>query len=166
MSYSRNFEFRVPPQSGQRAGRYSAAAATNIGAAVVRDGTTLDADDCIPVVAAGDDIAAPANGQGGILVYEELFTDGTIQSPSDKIQSPAGAKVQVVSGDTVKIVLRNSSDLTIVNTSGLAVGDGLATVDGGTWKENAGAAANSWAIVTAIDTSVSGQEVVEARLTF
>ncbi len=158
---SRNFSFRVAPTGGQRAGRYSAAAAVNIGSAVVTTGS-VDADGGLAVQAAGVDAAVPANGEGGIAVYEALFTNGPLESPSDVIAAPAGAQLQVVSGDQVKVVLTNSSDLAIVDASGLSVGDPLSPAAGGTWAS----ATNAWMTVTSIDASVSGEEIVEARLTF
>ena len=158
---SRNFSFRSAPVGGQRAGRFSAVASVNIGSAVVTDGST-DADGGLAVVAAGVDATVPANGEGGLAVYEALFTDGPVESPSDVIASPAGAKLQVVSGDQVKVVLTNSADLAIVDVSGLAVGDPLSPAAAGTWAS----ATNAWMTVTSIDATVSGEEIVEARLTF
>lgn len=168
MGYSRNFEFRVPPKGGQRAGRYVVDAATNIGAPVIVSGSppniAVTEDDALPVTVAGDAAGVPKNGFGGILVYEEIFTDFAGDSPSDAIQAPAGAKVQVVSGPDVKVAFRNSTALTIVNMTNVDVGDGLDTVDGGTWAVTAGS--NPWLTVTDIDSTIPGEEVVEARFNF
>lgn len=161
---SRNFEFRVAPQSGQRAGRYSVEDATTIGAPVVVDGVTPDADGGLPLVAASAGAAVPAPGQGGILVYEELFTNGPLEVPSDVTEAPAGSKVQLVSGSEVKVLFRNTEGLEIVDVTGVDVGEGLSPAAGGTWAHSDEDPA--WLTVTSVDDSVSGSEVVEARFTF
>ena len=79
MSYGRNFEFRVPPRSGERAGGFYLDSATDvpIGAPVkvASTGPSAGADNDMglaPVVLAVGTQAKPANGGlGGILVYEK-----------------------------------------------------------------------------------------------
>lgn len=165
MSYGKYFEFRVPPQSGQRAGRYSLATATNIGGPVVASGS-VDADGVQPVVAATAGVNKPTPGQGGILVYEHLFTDGPLEVNSDKHQAPAGSYVQVVSGSEVKVALRNDGTVDMVDLTSLSVGDGLMPDTGGLWqKSDNGDGTDDWLIVSSIET-VGTETVVEARVNF
>lgn len=131
MSYGRNFEFRVPPRSGERAGGFYLDSATDvpIGAPVKVDtagaGPSAGADNDMglaPVVLAVGTQAKPANGGlGGILVYENgpaafAGDDELLVTYSDKDTAPAGKNVQVVSGTTVKVVFRNTDDETFLNT--------------------------------------------------
>lgn len=174
MAYSHNFEFRVPPRSGERAGRYSVASATVIGAPVYVDRATPVANSdeglVVSVASAGD--VSPTGGTelAGIMVYEEIFTNYAGESPSDKTTAPSGAKVQVVSGDTVKVLFRNTADLTMVapaNLSGISVGDYLGPDDAGStayWEVvDAATPTDAWLIVTDVDASAG---TVEAKFTF
>lgn len=182
-SYGRNFDFRVPPRSGERAGRF---VLTDTGIT----GTTLPIG--VPVVydsAEGVDSAltdarsvklatteqAPQPGRSGILVYEHAPAafagfDPFLTTHSDIDFAPVGKLVQVVSGDTVKVVLKNTSDRTFLNTrdydgrkmvAGLGgatptivVGDYLTPGTGndtsGYWAETADVT-KAWLVVTAVD---------------
>lgn len=189
MSYGTQFEFRVPPRSGERAGRYylDEGAGVPIGAPVVVD--TAGDDNVLgltPVKVASADHARPKNGLGGIVVYEYgpagyAGDDPALTTYSDKYSVPAGAAVQVVNGDTVKVVLRNTEDELFLNTREyagrtfvaglgatptLAVGDYLTPGTGndsaGYWKETS-TEANAWLVVTKVD---ADRGEVEARLLF
>lgn len=188
-SYGRNFEFRVPPVSQERGGRYYLAGDDDvaIGAPVKVDvsGDVNDLD-LIPVVLATGAQAKPLAGQGGVLVYEygpAAFAgdDTNLVTYSDKDQAPAGAAVQVVRGFDVKVVLRNTEDSVFLQTRNyagktyvaglgatptLAVGDMLTPGTGndtaGYWAET-GTAANAWLVITKVDTE---RGEVEAKLNF
>lgn len=190
MSYGAHFEFRVPPRSGERSSRYyldDATGAVPIGAPVLVD---TDGDDNVlgqsPVVVASADSPKPLNGQGGIAVYEYgpaayAGDDPKLTTYSDKQNIPAGASVQVVNGDTVKVVLRNLADSVFLNTREyagrvfvaglgatptLSVGDFLTPGAGddtdGYWKETSDEA-DAWLVITKVD---ADRGEVEARLTF
>lgn len=167
---SRNFEFAVPPHGGQRAGRYTSAASVQIGAPVVVSGA--ESDGRLPVVLQTSATTPPKPGKGGILVYEELFTDATGDSPSDVIKCPAASPVQVVSGQDVKVRLRNTDAVLMVAGVGatptLSVGDYLAPQTSasdvnGYWVGVGTTATNAWLVVTSIN-NTTGE--VEARLNF
>lgn len=189
MSYGRNFEFRVPPQSGQRGARYALhpdVADLPIGAPVTLEGT--DDGSGRNYVEGASDGAAPASGAQGIAVYEHgpaafAGDDPWLTTYSDKDKVPDGASVQVVSGDTVKVVLRNTEDRTFLEsrdyegrtmvaglgaTPTLAVGNYLepygsgASDTNGYWKETA-TRANAWLVITSVD---SARGEVEARMLF
>ena len=188
-SYGRNFEFRTPPVSRDRGGRYylDETTAVAIGAPVVVD-TDGDENDLglLPVNLATGAQDAPVSGMGGILVYEHAPAafagdDPWLTTASDKGNAPAGAAVQVVSGKNVKVVLRNTDDMTFLNTrdydgvvfvAGLgatptvAVGDYLTPGDGdgetGYWAETS-TLSEAWLVVTKVDTA---RGEVEARLNF
>lgn len=174
MTYSRNFEFRVPPRSGERAGRFYVDAATVIGAPVYVDLATpgADADGSLLVnVATTGDVDPAENPElAGIAVYEELFTNYEGESYSDKTTAPANARVQVVSGKTVKVAFRNTTDTTMVapaNLSGITVGTYLVPDDAGTtayWEAvDAASTDEAWLIVTDVDAAAG---TVEAQLVF
>lgn len=188
-SYGRNFEFRSPPESEERGGRYylDETAAVMIGAPVKVDTTGAENDlGLLPVNLATGAQAKPLPGMGGVLVYEygpAAFAgdDTNLVTYSDKDSAPAGAAVQVVRGQDVKVVLRNTSDRTFLHTTAyagktmvaglgatptLAVGDmltpGVGDSTSGFWAET-GTAANAWLVITKVDT-VRGE--VEAKLNF
>lgn len=188
-SYGRNFEFRVPPKSSNRSGRHYLVDTTAlpIGAPVVVD--TAESENSLgllPVTKATSAQDAPKPGEGGIAVYEygpAAFAgdDPWLTTYSDKDVVPAGAAVQVVNGVDVKVVLRNTSDETFLNTRSytgrtmvaglgstltLEVGDYLTPGTGddtdGYWAETA-TASEAWLVITKVD-NTRGE--VEARLTF
>lgn len=184
-SYGRNFEFRVPPVHGQRGGRYVLAGDTDlpIGVPVIVDG---DQDDsltgALPVVLATG-AQAPVKGQCGILVFEHIdlnYLDPEYSSYSDRDTAPVGKMVQVVSGDMVKVVFKNTEDRTFLQTRNytgrtmvaglgatptLAVGDYLSPGTGddtdGYWAESN--ATNGWLVIEQID---AARGEVEARFNF
>lgn len=187
MSYGRNFDFRVPPHSGQRAGRYSnGATAIAIGAPVKATG----AEDSLGrlVVALATGAQAPIVGIHGVAVFEYKGSEGWagddpfLTTYSDKDTVPANAGVQVVSGDAVKVVFKNTAARTFLHTRAyagrkmvagigqatptVAVGDYLTPGTGddtsGYWAETA-SASNAWMVVTKID---NARAEVEARLLF
>lgn len=190
MSYGRNFEFRVPPHSGQRGGRYALAASAGslpIGCAAAINNTVNSMG--LNEVALAADGTPPVPGKHGIAVFEhknaEAFAgdDPFLTTYADKMDIPASAAVQLVSGAEVKVVLRNTSNRTFLNvrsytgrkmvaglgaTPTVAVGDYLepygatASTTNGYWKETA-TAANAWLVVTKVD---SARDEVEARLLF
>lgn len=188
-SYGRNFEFRTPPISRDRGGRYylDETAAVAIGAPVVVD-VSGDENDLglLPVNLATGAQAIPASGMGGILVYEHgpaafAGDDPWLTTYSDKGEAPAGKAVQVVSGKNVKVVLRNTEDVDFLHgreydgvtfvaglgaTPTLQVGDYLTPGTGngtaGYWAETANAD-NAWLVVTKVDNE---RGEVEARLNF
>lgn len=189
MSYGRNFEFRVPPQSGQRGARYALADGVTglaIGAGVQTTGDDDGSGRLLVELADGG--APPVSGMHGIAVYEygpAAFAgdDPIMTTYSDKDTVPAKAAVQVVSGDTVKVVFRNTADRTFLNsreyegqvmvdglgaTPTLAVGDYLepagsgADFTSGYWTATA-TAANAWLVITSVD---SARQEVEARMLF
>jgi hypothetical protein len=185
MSYGRNFEFRVTPRQGERAGRYYLDdTAQPIGAPVVLSGDTDDLGRLGVELATGAQ-AKPAPGTGGILVFEHIqFTgvDPAENTYSDFDTAPAGKAVQVVNGTTVKVAFKNTEDTgflvrtgypaarTMVDevgaTVGVEVGDfltpGVGNDTDGYWAKTE-TAANAWLIVTAVNTT-TGE--VEARLNF
>lgn len=188
-SYGRNFEFRVTPQGGQRGARYvlplDAAADFPIGApVVVADGAEPDDMGRLPVdLATGAQV--PKKGLSGILVFEHAPNaysgdDPVLTTYSDKGTVPRGRSVQVVAGDRIKVVFRNTEDRTFMTvrdyegrvmvaglgaTPTVAVGDYLTPGTGddtdGYWAE--GTAANGWLVVEHIDTA---RGEVECRMNF
>lgn len=187
-TYGRNFEFRAPPRSSERGGRYSIAGSTDlvIGAPVVVTGDT-DSLGRLEVAPAAADASLPLPGQGGVLVYEHAPSayagdDVLLTTYSDKGLAPAGKACQVVSGTTVKIVLRNTDDTTFLQTRDYAgrnmvlaanlgltpveVGDMLTPGAGddtdGYWKKTT-TPGDAWLIVTKVDTT---RGELEALLNF
>jgi hypothetical protein len=189
-TYGRNFEFRVPPDGGQRGARYAlpstAPADIPIGAPVrVADGATADEMGRLPVALATG-AQAPKKGLSGIVLYEwapaaYAGSDPYLTTFSDKDKVPRGQACQVVSGDMVKVVFRNTVDKVFLHTRDypgrvivaglgttptLAVGDMLTPGTGddsaGYWTETADAA-DAWLIVEHID---STRQEIECRLAF
>lgn len=186
-NYGRNFEFRVHPHSVNRSGRHYNAEGADlpIGVPVVVD-TTADENalGLSPVVLADEDAARPLPGEGGILVYEygpAAFAgyDPLYTTYSDLDFAPDGDAVQMVNGEYVKVLLRNTEDRTFLNsrtytgrtmvdgigaTPTVAVGDYLTPGDGSNeyWKETSDVA-DAWLVVTKVDTD---RGEVEARVLF
>jgi hypothetical protein len=182
-TYGRNFEFRVPPVHGQRGARYSSPAAADvpIGAPVrVANGATPDALGRLPVALATA-AQIPVKGLSGIAVFEHgpsafAGSDAEMTTYSDKDLVPRSAGVQVVSGDMVKVVLRNTVNRTFMQSRSYtgrvmfagtpAVGDflspGTGTDAAGYWAVNA-TAANAWLVVEKVDTA---RGEVECRMAF
>jgi len=187
MAYGRNFEFRVPPNGGQRAGRCAAGSSTIlIGAPVKATGAEDSKGRLVMNLATG--AQAPLPGTCGVAVFEFKGMDGWagvdpfLTTYSDLDQIPALAGMQVVAGDSVKMCLRNTNNRTFLNTRAytgrimipgigiatptVAVGayitPGVGTDVGGYWATT-GTLANAWAVVTKAD-NVRGE--VEARFMF
>ena len=186
-SYGRNFEFRVPPRSENRSGRYYLDWPTDvaIGAPVVNSGGSENGLGLAPVALATGAQDAPKPGEGGVLVYEYgpaayAGDDPFLTTYSDKDVAPAGDAVQVVNGEYVKVVLRNTTDETFLQTrsytgrvmiaglgaTSIAVGDyltpGAGNDDDGYWTETS-TASEAWLVVTKVD---EDRSEVEARLAF
>jgi hypothetical protein len=186
MAYGRNFEFRVPPRAGQRGGRYAAGASTIvIGAPVKATGAEDTRGRLVVNLATG--AQAPVPGICGVAVYEYKGEEGWatydpyLTTYSDLDFVPALAGMQVVAGDTVKFLVRNTVARTFLNTRSytgrkmvaglgatltLQVGDYLTPGTGddtnGYWAETA-VFANAWAVITKVD-NTRGE--VEARMLF
>lgn len=189
-TYGRNVEFRVPPVHGQRGGRYvlpaDADADLPIGVPVKVTGDTEEALTGALAVELATGAQAPVKGQCGILVYEAdpgtafAGTDQALTTYADIDKAPRGKMVQVVSGDMVKVVLRNTEDRTFLGsreyagrtmvaglgaTPTLEVGDYLSPGAGddedGYWASSN--AANGWLVVERVD---AARNEVECRLNF
>lgn len=115
-SYGRNFDFRVPPNHGQRGGRFilpKGGDPVALGAPVRWTGDETDVSGRMPVeLATGASI--PVKGQCGVLVYESDTAlagfDPMLYNYSDVDTAPPGRAVQVVSGDMVKVWFRNTGN--------------------------------------------------------
>lgn len=193
MGYGRNFDFRIPPHQGDRLGRFvltgTAGGHVVIGAPVTYDSVTAAPTDFPGAenVKLATGAQAPIVGQSGILVYEwgpAAFAgdDPFLTTYSDKDFAPVGKLVQVVHGSQIKVLLKNTSARTFLNTrayagrvmvAGLAgatptvaVGDMLTPGTGndtaGYWVETA-TASQAWLRVVAVDNTRSE---LEAQLLF
>lgn len=189
-TYGRNFEFRVQPHQGQRAGRYINPAdgdAIPIGAPVaVDEAAGADADGRLEVGLASGAVA-PVNGLTGIAIYEWAYSafagdDELLTSFSDKDTIPVGGACYLVSGDQVKVVLRNTEEVNFYGqrtypgrtmvagmgaTPTVDVGDYLRPHDSpsdsnGYWQETSDAA-EAWLVVTSVDLD---RGEAEARFVF
>lgn len=188
-SYGRNFDFRVPPVGGQRGSRYALKAGEDsipIGTPVVVDTTAGDTGRDMLEVTLATGAQAPVPGISGIAVFEYAPAAFAGDDPyltlySDKDTVPKGAAIQLVSGDTVKVVFKNTVDRTFLHTrdydgrtmvAGLgatptvAVGDYLTPGTGddtaGYWAETSDAT-KAWLVVTKVD-NTRGE--VEAKMAF
>jgi hypothetical protein len=188
-SYGRNLEFRVPPVHGQRGGRYVLPSTEDnlpLGVpVVVADGAVADAMGLLPVTLATG-AQAPKQGMTGLLLFEHAPAafagyDPELTVHNDLDFAPAGRAVQLISGDKVKVVFRNTTAHTFLNsraytgrimvaglgaTPTLAVGDfltpGVGNDTDGYWAETA-TAANAWLVVERVD---ADRQEVEARFNF
>ena len=186
-NYGKNFEFRIAPHSKNRSGRHYNAegSAIPIGAPVLLDSSgsnnTLGLS---PVGLAAEGSNRPFAGEGGIVVYEygpNAFAgyDDVLTTYSDLGDVPDAAACQMVNGDEVKVLLRNTTTFTFLNnrtytgrtmvagltaTPTIAVGDYLTPGDGSTayWKETV-TAAEAWLVVVSVDVA---RLELEARLLF
>lgn len=185
---TRHFVFRVSPRHGERSGRFFLDAESDALPQGVPVVTTGDADSFgrAEVELATGAMDAPLPGQGGILVYDQFRYDGVdpvLNTYSDMDTVPAGKACQVISGDTVKIALKNTSSTSFLTradyptarvmvagvsiaTPTVAVGDMLTPGTGndtdGYWAETS-TASEAWLIVTSVDAAT---DTVEARLNF
>jgi hypothetical protein len=187
-TYGRNFDFRVPPQSENRSGRFAAPATgvIPIGAPVIADvtaGTDSLGLQTVKLAPAGQD---PVTGLSGIAVFEyapAAFAgdDPNLTTYSDKDTVPLGKALQVVNGTYVKVVFSNTVHRSFLGqrdyagrimiaglgaTPTLIVGDylepGVGNDASGYWREVSGAS-GAWLVVTSVD---SVRQEVEARMLF
>ena len=187
MANSRNFEFRVSPDGGQRGGRYVLGGSTDLplGVPVVTN-DTVDSLGRSEVELATGEQAKPLSGEGGILVYEEIMYQGVdpvLTTYSDMDTVPVGKAVQVVNGGEVKVALTNTEDGNFLGRTGypagrimvagvsiatptVAVGDyltpGTGDDDNGYWAGTS-TAANAWLVVLNVDYDT---DTVECRVNF
>ena len=187
-TYGRNFDFRVTPEPYMRQGRFILDNGSDvaIGAPVVATGGDLSAEftQAVPVELATGAQAPPLPGQGGILVYEWIDLndlDPVKNDYSDRPDAPDGRLVQVVRGQGIKVVMRNTADSTYLHnrdypgrifvaglgaTPTVAEGDfltpGAGNVDSGFWAETADPD-DAWLIVESVD---ADRGELEARLLF
>jgi hypothetical protein len=170
-SYGRNLEFRVPPVHGQRGGRYVLPSTEDnlpLGVpVVVADGAVADAMGLLPVTLATG-AQAPKQGMTGLLLFEHAPAafagyDPELTVHNDLDFAPAGRAVQLISGDKVKVVFRNTTAHTFLNSRAYT---GRIMVVGndtdGYWAETA-TAANAWLVVERVD---ADRQEVEARFNF
>lgn len=180
---TRNFEFRVSPRSGQRAGRFAAPADADIviGTAVTYDAAAAVNELGLPGVKAVTTATPPVPGLSGIAFYEYIQYQGDdpfLTTFSDKDTVPRGKALQVISGDTVKVAFTNTADAKFLNSRDyagrlmvggtVAIGDLLTPAAGsgssGFWAKVGtaeGDDANAWLVVTAVNGSG-----IEARMLF
>lgn len=188
-TYGRNFEFRRPPESSARDGRWSTHAdqpAIPIGAPVVADLAAAPNTLNLPLVTLATGATPRAGVEKGILVFEygpAAFAgdDPYLTTYSDKGEAPPGAAIQLIHGDpSIKVVLKNTvarnwlgvrsyPGRLMVAPAGLATvapGDfltpGVGTDAGGYWAETA-TEADAWLVVDSVD-PIRGE--VEARMLF
>lgn len=191
-TYGRNFDFRVTPEPRERQGRYVLDNGSDIpiGVPVITTGTADDElTGALAVELATGAQAPPDPGQGGIVVYEWIDLNGldpVLNDYSDRDTAPDGRMVQVVRGEGVKVVFRNTSDSTFMAnaypagrsyagrimvagvgaTPTVAVGDyltpGTGDDDNGYWTETANAN-EAWLVIESVDPD---RGEVEARLLF
>lgn len=128
-TYGRNFEFRIPPQTENRGGRFaspvaalsgSGAGGGTAGLGLIPIGAPVEVDYAagnsllgLQIVKLATGATAPVGGQMGVAVYEwgpAAFAgdDPNLVTYSDKDYVPAGRAVQVVSGPYVKVVFTNT----------------------------------------------------------
>lgn len=192
-SYGRNFDFRVMPFQGRRGARFMLGGTTDIpiGSPVKYDGS-VDASTfghgVLGVKLAVGTQPRPNVGIGGIAVYEHAPAafagfDEALTNYSDRDTIPHGKLIQVVNGDTTKVVLTTTVARTFDHvrdytgrimvkgmggaTSGDAEPGSLLTPSDGTdalgYWETTATAANGWLVVTAADETNSE---VEAKMLF
>lgn len=195
-SYGRNFDFRVMPFQGRRGGRFmlgtGATTSTNvpIGAPVTYDGavdtTTFGHGVTGVKLAIGEQ--APRPGLSGIAVYEHAPNafatfDPVLTTYSDIDFVPKGKLIQVINGDTTKVVLTNTIARTfdhvqsypgrvmVAGMGGATAGDaeagsrltpGVGDDTNGYWATTS-TASNGWLVVTSADES---NLEVEAKMLF
>lgn len=187
-SYGRNFDFRKPPEWGDRNGRFVMGGSTDIpiGTPVIAAlGATQDSTftGALPVTLATG-AQAPRVGMCGIAVYEWIDLnqlDPLYFTPSDRDTVPVGKMLQVVSDPDIKVVFRNTVARSFLGqrdyagrimvaglgaTPTLAIGDlltpGVGDDVSGYWAETA-IAADAWLRITSIDTT---RGEVEAQMVF
>lgn len=185
-SYGRNFDFMVTPEPYMRQGRYILDVACPIGAPVIvtNDEPSELRTGARTVELATGAQAPPLPGQGGIGLYEHIDLNGldpVLNRYSDRDEIPTGRMLQVVRGEGIKVILRNTNDRRFLQsrdydgrvmvaglgaTPTLAEGDyltpGTGNDDDGYWAETADAA-NAWLVVELVNPD---RGEAEARLMF
>lgn len=179
-TYGRNFEVVATPRATGRLTGVTPTVGNKLpmGIPVEYDfAAALSALNLQPVKSSSADTAKAEGSGQGILLYEfapAAFAgfDPLLQLYSDMDTVPLGANAQIIHGPTTRIILRNTSSTTFLNTrtyaartmvAGLggatptiAAGDYLLPGTGndtdGWWKETA-TAANGWLRVLAVDNS-------------
>jgi hypothetical protein len=186
VGYGKNVEFRVVPEPHQRLGRF----VTPSTGSPIAMGVPIGIDTAVAVDAMGRNTVKlitgatnPIKGLHGILVYEYKGQEGWagddpyLTTYSDKSTVPLAQSCQMVSGDNVKVCLRNTVSSTFLNnrtytgrimvagtgaTPTVVVGDYLTPGTGddtnGYWAE--GNATNGWLLVTRVDLVRSEVEAV------
>lgn len=187
-AYGPNFEFRVSPKPNNRSGRYkNGTPVIPIGVpVVVAAASPQDAYGRTAFALATGAQVRPKPGQGGIACYEYAFEafegrDPYLTTTSDLDTVPSAAPCQLVNGDDVVVVLRNTIARTklgrpypgrimvaglSIATPTLAPGDlltpGTGTDGAGYWAETS-VEANAWLYIVKINSS---RGEVEARMAF
>lgn len=185
-SYGPNVDFRSTPLPQQRQGRYilDASCAQGVPLIVTDDEPSELFTKARTVELATGAQPPPLPGQGGFGIYEWIDLNGldpVINSASDRRDMPAGKLLQVIRGEEVKVVFRNTSDHTFLRsrdyegrimvagagaTPTVSEGDfltpGVGDDASGYWAET-GNEANAWLVVELVDTD---RGEVEARLLF
>lgn len=195
-SYGRNFDFRVMPFQGRRGARFmlSTAVTTStlvpIGAPVTYDGAvdTSGYGHGVVGVKLALGAQAPRDGLSGIAVYEHAPAafagyDPALTLYSDIDFVPKGKLIQVVNGDTTKVVLTttvarsflHNRDYTgrvmVAGIGGATSGDaetgskltpGIGTDAAGYWATTS-TASEGWLVVTSVDQT---NLEVEAKMLF
>lgn len=187
-TYGPNFEFRATPEGRERQGRFVLDHGDDtlpIGAPVVTTGDQSDLlTGALKVDLAAANAARPLPGQGGIAVYEWIDYNGldpVLSGPESRSVVPDGQMLQVVRGEGVKVVFRNTTAHTFLQsrsytgrmmvagagaTPTVAIGDlltpGVGDDDNGYWKETTDPD-EAWLVVESVDTD---RGEVEARLLF
>lgn len=172
MSYTRNFEIRRYTGSLTRDGSLKTPAGSSL-----RLGTIVEPDFANPgqLKAAGASVARAAGV--GVLWFEHIQYQGV--DPNlvlyvDRDTAPGANYVQVISGESVKVVYKNTVAANLVDgrsrpavqmfdPTGVAVGNYLKW-DGTKLVNDATLSAASLMRVTKLDTTTAGAETVEAVL--
>jgi hypothetical protein len=190
-TYGRNFDFRTPPDGAERGARFTLDPDGDdlvIGAPVMATGDE-DAFGRLIVAVVDGETAKPAPGYGGIMLFEHAPSayagfDPLLTLYSDLGTAKAGAAVQVINGNGLKVVFRNTADSTFLHTRSytgtkmvdetlggatptVSIGDLLTpnaspSSTNGFWQVTA-TAANGWLKVVGVD-STRGE--VEATIQF
>lgn len=193
-TYGRNFELRTPPVGRERQGRFYVPSTADGGVSMPIG---------VPVVHTGDDASelhtgalpvelatgaqAPQPGLSGIVLFEHAPNafaghDPVLDTYSDIDMVPVDQLCQVLNGDQIKVVLKNTEDRTFLHSrdyegrimvAGLAgatptveVGEyltpGVGNDTDGYWAVTA-SADNAWMVVVNVE---NDRASLEARLLF
>jgi hypothetical protein len=191
-NYGKNIEFRVVPVSENRGGRFATQSVADYATTIPQGAPVkvVGEDDLLrATVELADDATPPVKGRCGLAIYEHgdgatwAGVDPYLTTYSDLDTLPAAKAIQVVTGPNVKVVLRNTSDSTFLQSrsyTGRTMVDGLGgatpTVEAGEylephddpsdtngyWKVTA-TVANAWLVVTSVD---NDRDECEAQFLF